>query len=308
VTLATMPPRQSIIQRQAAAKINLTLHVTGKRADGYHLLDSLIVFAGVGDQIQVAPADNLSLELDGPFCEELADAGSEDDNLVMRAARMLASRRENVATAASCNGAHIRLTKNLPIAAGVGGGSADAAAALDAVSELWGMSLPQSELMALGLELGADVPACIAGVPVHVSGIGDQIEPAVDLPVFHLVLVNPRVLLSTARVFGTLRPETFVAAPPPCPPVADLEQLVAEIKQRRNDLEAPALVLVPEIAEVLKTLADQTGCRMSRMSGSGATCFGIFADEISALGAVSSLAKSNPEWWAVSGPVLGSGI
>jgi 4-diphosphocytidyl-2-C-methyl-D-erythritol kinase len=295
--------RPPVIHRLAAAKINLTLHVTGKRADGYHLLDSLIVFTDFGDQLEVTPDDDLAMELGGPFGAELAAAGANEDNLVMRAARMLAARQVR-AGASALQGARIKLIKYLPIASGVGGGSADAAATLRALSDHWGLSLPQAELMALGLELGADVPACLASAPVHMTGIGDHVERVADLPAFYLALVNPRIPLSTAQVFGTLRPETFVTAPPPCPPVKGLDQLVRELEQRRNDLEAAAVNLVPEIADILAVLLDQPGCRMSRMSGSGATCFGIFPDLTSASSDARQIKTAHRQWWTAAGAVL----
>lgn len=292
-----------MIRRLAAAKVNLTLHITGKRDDGYHLLDSLFVFVDVGDDIEVTPADDLSLILDGPFGPELSRDADTRDNLVIRAAQLLDTRRGQ-ADAETIKGARIRLVKNLPIAAGVGGGSADAAATLDAVSELWGLSLPRPEVMAIGLKLGADVPACIAATPVQVAGIGEVIVPAPSLPAFHLVLVNPGIPLSTAQVFAGLTPEMFSAANPLKGPVADVRELVAELGQRLNDLEAPAIKHVPQIAQVLKVLKRATGCQFSRMSGSGATCFGIFEDPTLAAEAAKKISASYPNWWAAAGAVL----
>jgi 4-diphosphocytidyl-2-C-methyl-D-erythritol kinase len=303
VTPAPLAERPTVIRRLAAAKVNLTLHITGKRDDGYHLLDSLFVFVDVGDDIEVSPADKLSLVMDGPFGPELSRDADAQDNLVIRAAQLLYARRDQ-ADEAAIKGACIRLIKNLPIAAGVGGGSADAAATLDAVSELWGLSLHRQSLMAIGLELGADVPACIAATPVQVSGIGEVIVPAPPLPVFHLVLVNPGIPLSTAQVFAGLTPEMFSAADPLKGPVGDVGKLVVELEQRHNDLEAPAIKQVPQIAQVLDVLRSTTGCQFARMSGSGATCFGLFEDPNLAAEAAKEIRRSYPNWWAADGAVL----
>lgn len=298
----TAAPGRDLINRRAAAKINLYLHVTGKRADGFHLLDSLIVFVDMGDDLEVAPADDLTLVLEGPFGPELGRAGDDQDNLVIRAARLLQEKRRDHPTAGA-PGARIRLVKNLPVAAGVGGGSADAAAAIEALSALWNLRLPVPDLMALGLQLGADVPACLAGAPVLVSGIGEGLTPAPMLPDFHVVLVNPGVALSTARVFGALTPGAYGPARPLDQPVPDMEHLIHELGQRRNDLEGAAIKLAPEIAQVLQVLEDVPGCRFARMSGSGATCFGIFADAPDAARAAQQIKTAYPDWWASSGAV-----
>jgi 4-diphosphocytidyl-2-C-methyl-D-erythritol kinase len=267
----------TVLRRTAWAKINLTLHITGRRADGYHELDSLIVFAGLGDELRVAPGPDLRLDIEGPFAPALGPGDPE--NLVLGAARALGARFGVEA------GARFGLIKRLPVAAGLGGGSADAAAALRALVELWGLEVPEPELIKLAAAIGADVPVCLAGRASFVGGIGDEIVPAPPLPPAWLVLVNPGLPLSTAAVFAA---RTGDFSPPARwrDPIPDVRALAARLATRRNDLEAPALGLVPEIREVLATLRDSAGCMLARMSGSGATCFGLYAVEAAAVAAV----------------------
>jgi 4-diphosphocytidyl-2-C-methyl-D-erythritol kinase len=267
------------VQRIARAKVNLALHVVGRRADGYHLLDSLVAFADFGDVVTVEPAPSLSLSITGPMAAGLS-AGS--DNLVLKAAQMLGSPL----------GAAITLEKRLPIASGIGGGSADAAATMQALGALWGCALPDAGQV---LALGADVPVCLAGQSCRMAGIGDQISP-IALPPAHLVLVNPGVGLSTAAVFGAL----LCRDNPPLPPAApmpDAVALAAYLGHCRNDLEAPALSLVPQIGAVLAALQGQKGCLLARMSGSGATCFGLFASASAAEAAATALRAQSGAWW-----------
>ena len=267
------------VQRIARAKVNLALHVVGRRADGYHLLDSLVAFADFGDVVTVEPAPSLSLSITGPMAAGLS-AGP--DNLVLKAAQMLGGPL----------GAAITLEKRLPIASGIGGGSADAAATMQALGALWGCALPDAGQV---LALGADVPVCLAGQSCRMAGIGDQISP-IALPPAHLVLVNPGVGLSTAAVFGAL----LCRDNPPLPPAApmpDAVALAAYLGHCRNDLEAPALSLVPQIAAVLAALQGQTGCLLARMSGSGATCFGLFASASAAEAAATTLRAQSAAWW-----------
>jgi 4-diphosphocytidyl-2-C-methyl-D-erythritol kinase len=278
-----MPGR---IAETAAAKINLFLHAGARRADGYHDLQSLAVFASVGDQLSFGEADALSLSLAGPFAPALA---SEADNITLKAARALAARKGGSV------GARIELVKYLPVASGLGGGSADAAATLRGLNELWGLDLPAGELRALGAAIGSDVPACIASVSAWMEGRGERVTP-VSLPLLHLVLVNPGVAVSTADVFGKLsqrsgtdldRPSTF----------ADTEALLEFLAATSNDLEAPAIALAPAINEALVALA-AGGALLSRMSGSGATCFGLFESEVRAKFAAKAISETRPDWWA----------
>ena len=267
------------VQRIARAKVNLALHVVGRRADGYHLLDSLVAFADFGDVVTVEPAPSLSLSITGPMAAGLS-AGP--DNLVLKAAQMLGSPL----------GAAITLEKRLPIASGIGGGSADAAATMQALGALWGCALPDAGQV---LALGADVPVCLAGQSCRMAGIGDQISP-LALPPAHLVLVNPGVGLSTAAVFGALLRRDNPPLPPAAP-MPDAVALAAYLCHCRNDLEAPALSIVPQIGAVLAALQGQKGCLLARMSGSGATCFGLFASASAAVAAATALRAQSAAWW-----------
>ena len=279
----------------APAKLNLYLHVVGRRDDGYHLLDSLAAFAAIGDELIFAPAADLSLVIDGPFARDLA---ADDSNLVLRAARALAAEAGRRPAAA------IRLTKRLPVASGIGGGSADAAATLRGLDRLWGTDLPQVQLARIALALGADVPVCLAGVPSFFGGIGEEIALAGPLPPAHLVLVNPGAPLATATVFrvraaGPMsgrysEPGRWTGG------VADAVALAGMLAKRRNDLTEAAIGLLPEIADVMATLERQPACLLARLSGSGATCFGLFADGGEARGAAAAIASARPAWWVVA--------
>jgi 4-diphosphocytidyl-2-C-methyl-D-erythritol kinase len=269
----------------AHAKINLYLHVTGRRADGYHLLDSLAVFADIADQIEAQPADTLSLTIDGPFAQGLQ---AESDNLVLRAARALADATGTHA------GASLRLTKNLPIASGIGGGSADAAATLRALSALWRADTPA----ALPASLGADVPVCLESRPRRMQGIGEILSEAPALPPCGLVLINPGVAVSTPSVF---RARTGGYSPPASLPPrwADAGAMARDLARLTNDLQAPAESLCPAITGVLDALRAHPGCLLARMSGSGATCFGLYATPLAAAQAAAAL--SRPGWWCRGG-------
>ncbi len=274
----------------APAKINLTLHVTGQLPDGYHLLDSLVVFASIGDRIAVRPAEGLSLTIDGPFAKGLS---ADSDNLVLRAARMLSSDR----------GAAITLTKHLPLASGIGGGSADAAATLRALAELWGLPLPDDDLVS---SLGADVPVCLDHTPCRMSGVGDQLAPVPTLPDMDILLVNPGVPMPTPDVFRALTTKTN---PPMAPELPDWPSLVTFadwLGGQRNDLQPPAIKLQPVIADVLEALRSSPGCLYAGMSGSGATCFGLFPpNQLSSGSAIDLKAQSGrPDWWTARSQIL----
>lgn len=270
----------------APAKVNLFLHVIGRRADGYHLLDSLVVFAAVGDVLLAEPADRLSLDVDGPFAPALT---GEPDNLVLRAARALAP---------AGAGARLVLTKNLPVASGIGGGSADAAATLRLLCRLWRLAPSAEELAGLAIGLGADVPACLAGNTSRMGGIGELLEPAPELPQCGIVLANPGVGVATADVFRTRRGDWSSPAKLPAswPNVAAMAE---DVQALRNDLERPALSLQPVIGDVLAALRAQPECRLARMSGSGATCFGLFDEAATAASAAERLRR--PGWWCWGG-------
>jgi len=268
--------------RFAPAKVNLFLHVTGRRPDGYHLLDSLAVFPAVGDEVTAAPASELSLEISGRFGGVLR---AEPDNLLLRAARLLQPGK----------GAALTLDKNLPVASGIGGGSADAAAALLLLRDLWNL---ETELHAAALTLGADVPVCLASRPARMGGIGEVLGAAPRLPAFGMVLVNPGVAVPTPMVFkarqgGFSLPAELPEAWP------DVAAMAADLARCRNDLEAPARIIQPIITDVLAALAALPGAMLARMSGSGATCFAIFATPDAAARAATQIER--PGWWCWGG-------
>lgn len=269
-----------MLHEAAPAKLNLDLLVTGRRADGYHLLDSLVTFVDVGDRLTFAHAPELCLKVMGSTAGALPEA---EENIVLRAARRLAE------TVGMEPRAAITLDKRLPVAAGVGGGSADAAATLRGLCCLWEVNLLEARLAELALGLGADVPVCLHGRPARMRGIGEQLEPLADLPALDLVLVNPRMALSTAAVFRAL---DFTRCGP----------RTAELvwQRSRNDLEAPARRLLSVIGEVLEALRAAPGCALARMSGSGPTCFGLFADAEAARAAAAALQEAHPGWWVAA--------
>lgn len=279
----------------ARAKVNLYLHVTGKRADGYHLLDSLIVFAETGDEIAVTAASGLSLAIDGPFGAGL-DAGP--GNLVMRAAQGLRD------LTGIDSGAAIRLQKNLPIASGIGGGSADAATTLRSLVDLWQLKPDRQALYALAEKLGADVSVCLDGHPSFVGGIGEDIQPAGTLPEAYLLLVNPLVETPTPAVFKARRGDFSPPARWDQPPKT-ARDLADFLKARKNDLTDPAIIVAPVVAHVLSAIAATKDCLLTRLSGSGATCFGLYADAATAEAARQQIKAQQPDWWAVAAKIAG---
>jgi len=265
----------------AYAKLNLALHVRARREDGYHELESLFAFCAHGDELSAAIRDDglITLAIDGPFADEL---GTGEDNLVVRAARALQQ-------AAGCGqGADIRLTKNLPIASGIGGGSADAAAALRLLVRLWEVRPMDIDLFEIAASLGADVPACLGSQTVFGSGVGEKLEAVdIDMADMPVRLVNPLVPCSTGPVF---RAWDGVDRGPLDP---------ADWRRGRNDLEAPARDLVPDIDEVLAVLRAQLP-DVARMSGSGATCFALFGSEAERDAAADRIADDHPDWWVMT--------
>jgi 4-diphosphocytidyl-2-C-methyl-D-erythritol kinase len=280
----------AVLTELAPAKVNLSLLVTGRRTDGYHLLDSMVVFGPVGDRVHARSAATLTLEITGPFAAGLA-AGSS--NLVVRAARSLAAWAGRPAHAA------IVLEKHLPIASGIGGGSADAAATLRVLCRLWDLAPSQEALAAMGLALGADVPVCLASRPARMMGVGETLLPLPPLPQCGLLLVNPGLAVATADVF---RARSAAFSPTATPPAAwpTAEALAASLAVWGNDLEMPARILAPVISSVLARLQELPGCLLARMSGSGATCFGLFPDPATAQLAATELPS---EWWRCAGPL-----
>jgi 4-diphosphocytidyl-2-C-methyl-D-erythritol kinase len=284
------------VKLSAPAKINLALHVTGQRADGYHLIDSLVTFTDFGDELAFAASETDEFVIDGPFAAALQeqDAGK---NLIIKARDALRSSADR-----SCPPVSIQLTKNLPIASGLGGGSSDAAAALRGLSRFWSLSLTEPEMRAAGLALGADVPMCLAGRPLRATGIGEEITLLEAFPALDLVLVNPGVEVSTAAIFKALlkkdnRPMSSKAN------LASFHAAREFLSAQHNDLQRPAIALAPAIADCLAALGEH-GAMLTRMSGSGATCFGIFTNAANAARAAGMIQRRNPQWFvrAVSCP------
>jgi 4-diphosphocytidyl-2-C-methyl-D-erythritol kinase len=275
----------------APAKINLYLHVLGRRADGYHRLDSLVAFADIADEVSAAPAPTLTLDVTGPFAASL---GAVPDNLVWRAALGLAERLGRAPAAA------LTLVKNLPVSSGIGGGSSDAAAALRALARLW--RAPE-QLHALAASLGADVPVCLAPRTSWLGGIGEAVAPAPALPPVAVVLAHPGVALPTAAVFKARAGDYSAAARFDAAP-RDAAELATVLAARRNDLADAAIAQVPAIADVLTQLAATQGALLARMSGSGATCFALYAHRAEADAAAQTLAALRPRWWVRAGRFL----
>lgn len=289
----------------APAKINLTLHVTGQRDDGYHLLDSLVVFAPVGDRLWLVPGNVTSLTVEGP---EAAGVPADIDNIAMRAA-MLAPDGQSVTMV---------LTKYLPVASGIGGGSTDAAAAFRGMllfgeegeipaDTAWAMPKITLETHAKALlDLGADVPMCLLPSPLRAQGIGEKIAH-LDLPPLPAVLVNPRVPVSTPEIFRALSSKSNPPMPEQLPSFETAAELIDFIAGCRNDLEPVAKRLVPEIGRTLDAIAACDGCELARMSGSGATCFGLFSSVEAAQSAAEQLGRRYPEFW-IAGGMIGDQI
>ncbi len=289
-----------MLTTHAPAKINLTLAVHGRRPDGRHDLTSLVAFAGVGDRLTLDPGRPLGLNITGPFAGDLsADAG----NLVLEAVGNLAG------VAGLPRAGHFSLVKRLPVASGIGGGSADAAAALRLVARLNGWPLDRPELMEAARRTGADVPVCLMSKARAMSGVGDQLGPPLDLPELFAVLANPGVAVSTASVFAALGLQKGEARRHDPGPgtnagswskdgLGDAASLIsADLEDHGNDLEGAACLMQPVIGVALAALGRAKGCRLARMSGSGATCFGLFGGRAESLAAAKALQTSNPEWW-----------
>ena len=271
------------IEGTARAKINLALHVTGPLSRGMHQLDSVVVFADFGDRISVERASSLSLSVCGPMATKTPQG---ERNLALRAARLLDSE----------TGARITLEKHLPLAAGIGGGSADAAEVLKLLSILHGVPLPEHGKVA---ELGADVPVCLSGRSSRVRGFGEMITRLPAIPPLSLVLANPGVPLPTGPVFESLASTSNPPLEENMPAASRRREFIAWLARQRNDLEEPALRLLPKIGNVLEALRNCRGCRLARMSGSGATCFGVFDDVEGAKTAAAEIRTGSPEWWVV---------
>jgi 4-diphosphocytidyl-2-C-methyl-D-erythritol kinase len=276
----------------AAAKLNLYLHVGAPGADGYHPLCSLMAFADLGDLVSTFEAEALSLRVRGPFA---GDLGDDDDNLVVRAARaLIAEARRPVAPVG------LSLEKRLPVASGLGGGSSDAGAALRLLREVCALPVDNDRLEAVAAALGADGAACLWGAPAIAQGRGERLSSAPGLPPLDIVLANPRVPVSTAEVYRRFDAAgRFSDLTPPVAPDAfeDATELAAWLAGQRNDLEAAAIAVAPQVGAVLETLAGEPETLLARVSGSGGTCFALCAGDIEAEGLAERLEAMAPDWW-----------
>ena len=282
------------LRMAAPAKLNLYLHVTGKRPDGYHLLDGLVAFAEIHDTLAIAPARSLEFRADGPFAAAL---GADDSNLVVRAARALA------VVAGRDPDVRLGLTKRLPVASGIGGGSADAAACLRGLAALWGLDPAGPASRDVAARLGSDIPVCIDGRAGFIGGIGTEIDRAPPLPPAWLVLANPGIGLPTPDVYrarqgGFTPPMRFADA------FATAAELAECLALRCNDLTSSAVALVPEIEMVLGAIQSSAGCLLARMSGSGATCFGLYGAAEAAEASAAAIREEHPRWWVAAGRLL----
>ena len=305
-------PLHSRLTIRAPAKINLNLHIAGKRPDGYHELSGLVAFADYGDELEVELASfeadegrasdkedaggrsDWALDVQGPFADALIGEGPPcRDNLVLNAARLF-----NTYSGLNYRGS-IRLRKNLPIASGMGGGSSDAAAMLRALQSLCATPIDEDQLQKLALEIGADVPMCLRPKAQFISGVG-EIYHFLPLPApLPAVLVNPILAVSTREVFGRLNASPCSSASVQVPTFSSIKELYQWLLQQRNDLQSPALELVPRIGDVLDIIAKTPNCLLARMSGSGASCFGLYADIEQAKRAASIIGEANPNWWVM---------
>jgi 4-diphosphocytidyl-2-C-methyl-D-erythritol kinase len=283
-----------VVSERASAKVNLFLHVGERRTDGFHPLQSLAVFTDMGDVLSVEAAPELSLTVEGPFAPGLQ---GESDNLVLRAARALGAQ-----------GARLTLTKNLPVASGIGGGSADAAAALRGLNQIWSAGKDASALCEIAAALGSDIPVCVNSTPAFMEGKGEILCAPQSMPRIPMLLVNPGVAVPTKDVFAGLKERSGVEMALPRGSFGDTADLLRFLDTTRNDLEAPAVALQPVIAEVLAAIRALPGALLVRMSGSGATCFGIFADDDACARAGEGLRKSAPGWWIAPTFVPETGI
>jgi 4-diphosphocytidyl-2-C-methyl-D-erythritol kinase len=318
VTGAARPPNAegrvgaSPLRDVARAKVNLTLEIRGRRPDGYHELESLVAFTAFGDALTLDPAQPLSLQVQGPFAGTI-----EGENLIEKAARLYgalgsdsASQGEAPVDARRAGGsAHAApsadrgafvLDKQIPVAAGIGGGSADAAAALRLLDGLPSDTRRLSALLPLAAELGADVPVCLFSKPAIMTGIGEHLHLLPAFPQLPIVLVNPCLPLSTAAVFRELRAGPLAAAPAEAadpPALSSIDDVITYAASRRNDLEAPACRLAPVVAAIIERLASRPGALLAQLSGSGPTCFALFRTDAEAAGAAAALSAEQPHWW-----------
>jgi 4-diphosphocytidyl-2-C-methyl-D-erythritol kinase len=278
------------IREQARAKINLTLHVLGKRADGYHELDSLVVFADLCDELSFTPAPQDSLTIDGPFAAAL-----EGENLILKAQRTVAGWLGREISG------HFHLHKNIPVSAGVGGGSSDAAAAIRILLRAYGDGATEA-YVEKSAAVGADVPVCLYNSAAWMRGLGERVSPAPKLAPLPAIMVNPRIKVPTPAVFKRLNAAPLLSGEPAHSPFADAdfstpEKAAAVLAHGRNDLEPPAVAIEPAVERTLEAIRRQEGCLLARLSGSGPTCFGLFPSHEIARKAAEAVAREHPGWW-----------
>ncbi len=281
-------------QLRAPAKINLFLHITGKREDGYHLIQSLMVFVDVGDVLDFSKHDGLFIDVEGDFAGEMPMA---NDNLIYKAATLLAAEYKIQPKGA------VKLTKNLPVASGIAGGSSDSAAALRGFARLWGLPEEYERIQRISQKLGADVPACFIGKPVWAEGIGEKMTRLPEMPAMHFVLVNPLVQTPTPEVFRRYSSK-FSPAIQFSGRRKTMHEWIADLKLYRNDLTDAALQVTPEIKDVLQALQETPNCHFARLSGSGATCYGVYDNQDAAIAAVNKLKQRYPRWWIAPANLL----
>lgn len=279
------------LSEKAPAKVNLSLRVLGQRTDGFHQISSIVAFADIADVLELTPSTRASFAVSGPF----AAAITADDNLVERAERAF---REKCSSAQP---ARISLDKQLPVAAGIGGGSADAAAALRLMANANPGCVPAAEIEKIAASLGSDVVVCLASRAARMSGRGEKVTPLAAFPPLHVVLVNPGAALAAGEIYAALR-----AAPSngenaksaeTIPRLETAHDVIAHMRETGNDLEAPAIAMAPVVGEVLSMIAETPGCAIARMSGSGSTCFGIYETAMQAETSAQIIAESYPDWW-----------
>ncbi|WP_434051441.1 MAG: 4-(cytidine 5'-diphospho)-2-C-methyl-D-erythritol kinase [Roseibium sp.] len=277
----------------ARAKVNLALHITGQRTDGYHLLESLVVFPQIGDRLSIEASETLELSTEGPFAHDLE--GASEDNLVLKAAALFAEEARTGPLKLK-----MTLSKRLPVASGIGGGSSDAATALRLLEDHTGICLDDDRLQEIALKLGADVPVCLSIQPQLMRGIGGEVSHAPQMPKCGMVLVNPRFGVSTPEVFRALQNRKNASLPPLPDNFETLSELTDLLRLCRNDLQMPAIETCPEIGEILETLGAEDGIDFARMSGSGATVFGL-CEAGREMELERSLRMRHPDWWIASG-------
>ncbi len=275
----------------AKAKVNLSLNILGKRDDSYHELESLVVFADFGDDLTLDCSRPPGLSVEGEFAQKITDT---ENNLIIRVAKSFQNHYPESKTG------HFHLNKNIPVAAGLGGGSSDAAAALRLLAKTNGMTLDQPALQDMAKNTGADVPVCLSGKARFMTGIGEKLGAELDLPELHAVLVNPGCPIATADIFNTLAAPAYAANCQPAQRFNTKADFINWLKIQKNDLEQPALFLKPEIAHVLSALRTDGNPLFARMSGSGATCFAVYENKQASFNAGQSLKKHHPEWWVRS--------